>query len=738
MRNSLRAPLGQRYDHQLIESSCQKRWQEDEPFTACVADDGGRHTFVYSCTPFTTGSAHMGHVRSYTIADVCARWARKQGDTVLWAMGFDAFGLPNEIAAIERQIPPTEWVRKCCEEMRRQFYRLGLSVDWSREFVTSEAEYYRWTQWVFLRFLEAGLVYRADAVETWCEHCNTTLASLQVEDGCCWRCRQPAGLRRLQEWYLTLEPYAEELERCLDQLDQWDPAAVAFQRNLLRKTVGVEVDIPLPSGAQLTVFAPSPGRWARAEFVALSPSHPLIAEFADAVTLSDELERQQRRSLRRADRSVLQSPVLRAGSIVIGPGEWTLPVLVTPAVDVRYGGGAAFGFPGADRADQLLADQAGIATPEGHCEPVQTLPGRPAVRRFLRDSSVSRQRGWGAPVPVVYCEHCGVVPVPDEQLPVLLPDDLLFTGHGNPLAAHPVFADCPCPRCSHPAKRDTDTLDVHFDSIWMLIPFAVPVSERSERLFDHPDLDRWLPVSQVVCGADQVGWWINDRAFFKMMSDLGYFRGLVGREPVRRLLMHEMVLAHGRKMSKSLGNAVEPTALINRYGADALRLTILKVNPRIAFNWSEGSLQQNYKFLSSVWALGLELLQGGEHLEADDRPPNARIRRLEQWSEVAEQKVRSAYERGALHTAAAEVKFFFQLLQRFDSKRPSRAVPNGEQAALVVAFKTFLDLLEPISPHITATLLAEFDASAHEAAVLREPEDVGAHCTPTLAGEPIL
>ncbi|MDQ3816185.1 MAG: class I tRNA ligase family protein [Acidobacteriota bacterium] len=705
-----------------IESKCHEVWRHAKVFEAPPPSPGRKDTYVYACTPFTTGKAHMGHVRSYTIADVCARRARSEGDAVLWAMGFDAFGLPNEIAAIEHSIPPREWVRTCREKMVEQFERLGLSVDWSRCFVTSDPEYYRWTQWVFLRFRERGLVYRAEGIENWCDTCRAVLASLQVsDDGRCWRCGCEVRLSCIQQWYLRLLPYADELERGLAGLTGWDEPVLACQRTLLGKTEGVELEVPLPSGPPLTVFTLYPEAISGAAFIALSPNHPYVERLIPKSRVTLDLETQRRRSLSREQRSTNSIPVIKTDHVlrVWGLGR-DLPVVITPLVDFRFGGGAALGIPSHDRDDATLAAQLRLATIEQPAESETRSKADTASRYRLRDNSISRQRSWGAPIPIIHCATCGQVPVPDEDLPVLLPDDLVPTGEGSPLANHPTFAACACPSCGRPARRDTDTLDVHVDSIWMLVPFCVPPAAQAEQMFTHPDLQRWLPVEQVVCGADQAGWWMNDRLFFKVMRDCGYFSELSAGEPVRNLLMHEMVLSGGRKMSKSLGNAVDPDEVIKQYGADAVRLTVLKVNPRKAFNWTEESLQENHRFLSELWDFALEILDApvATPTRGVTAQKEALRRKLVRWRDTAVHKVQRAFDRRDFHVVLKELKNFFGMIRRFDAQS-SRIGPLQADDLEVAraAVLTLLQMLEPLAPHISHELserLATQAAGARE------------------------
>jgi leucyl-tRNA synthetase len=700
------------YDPARLEAARQHRWKRQNAFATPAASCSKKSTYVYACTPFTTGKAHMGHVRSYTLADVCARRARSLGHAVLWAMGFDAFGLPNELAATERSVPPDEWVRRCQEHMTTQFDRLGLSVDWSRCFVTSSPEYYRWTQWVFLRLLERKLAYRAEGIEHWCSTCDAVLATMQVTDeGCCWRCGSEVELTCVAQWYLRILPYADELERNLSALGGWDDAVLTYQRNMLAPTVGVEFTIPMAAGRPLVVFAPKEEAIADAAFIAVSPNHPDLAHIISTSRTNLDLDMQRLRSLRRQERSARLLPVAKTSvAVTINGFRRPLPVVVTPIVDMRFGGGAYLGTPICDKQDAAIASQCGLSVPlDATVGQVET---RPAKRYKLRDNSISRQRSWGAPVPVVHCPNCGQVPVPDESLPVSLPQ-VPGAGAPTPLAAHPTFSDCKCPHCHGDARRDTDTLDVHMDSIWMLIPFCVPSSARATQMFTHADLERWLPVAQVVCGADQVGWWINDRLCFKALCDSGYLPFLKNREPVVNILTHEMVLAGGRKMSKSLGNAVDPDDLLREFGADVLRLTVLKVNPRKAFNWSTEALIENRQFLTDLW--DFVHVQGCTYAKREsghETGTASHRRKLARWTQTARRKIESAYERQDFHLVLRELKVLFGAISQFAKQRNAEGVLAApDAAAMRSAIAELLDELEPLAPHICEEL-KEVTASA--------------------------
>jgi leucyl-tRNA synthetase len=393
---------------------------------------------------------------------------------------------------------------------------------------------------------------------------------------------------------------------------------------------------------------------------------------------------------------------------------------------MRFGGGAVLGVPALDATDAAIAEHLGLAAWSSEAEDHQA-DLTPACRYRLRDNSISRQRSWGAPIPIIHCEVCGQVPVPDADLPVRLPDTLIPTGEGNALARHPTFAHCNCPRCGGRARRDTDTLDVHFDSIWMLVPFCVPPQARVKSMFTHPELRRWLPVAQVVCGADQAGWWMNDRLFFRVMRDCGYFKDLKDSEPVRKLLMHEMVLSDGRKMSKSLGNAVDPDDLVHRFGADAVRLSVLKVNPRKSFNWTEEALRENYQFLSDLWNFTHEFVVARTSAADDNVACDPSLRKLARCSAAAQRKGSAAFESRSFHLVQKELKLLFDAIRRTWIEIERAHIPGiAEAIAVQDAISIVLDLLEPLAPHISSELNTKLNrrvipASTTSAAIHRGP-----------------
>ncbi|HET7119705.1 MAG TPA: class I tRNA ligase family protein, partial [Solirubrobacterales bacterium] len=487
------------YDPEAIETARQAAWQQRGDFDAPRPREGQERVYVKPSSPFTSGNLHMGHVRDYSIGDSYARFRRGRGDAVLLGFGFDAFGLPAELAAIERQIPPADWVQQCGERMLGQMQRLGFSFDYDRVFYSSDERQYRWSQWLFVTLLERDLIYRADTTVDWCDTCQTTLAALQVENGRCWRCHNEVRLIRRPTWFLRIAPYVEENDRRLEELENWDELSLAAQRYILGRSDGVELDLDAGDGEALTVFTPHRDSVAAASFVLLSPRHQQIERWAAKPAVAAELDEMRSGGWERSARDASKVPVIDTGESLRGPGGNELPVFVSPLVDARYGPVAALGIPAVDEADEAIAARMARASEAAPAAEIE-VEVREAKRYRAADFSISRQRYWGAPIPIVHCESCGVVPVPAEDLPVVLPRDIEPTGEGNPLAERSDFVDVACPRCGEAAKRETDTLDCHFDALWLWIPAAVPPEDRGGNMFEHPDLQRWLPAERLVAG----------------------------------------------------------------------------------------------------------------------------------------------------------------------------------------------------------------------------------------------
>ncbi len=734
------------WEPSAIEARRQQAWSAGEAFR--TPDAAGRAgLYIKPSAPFTSGNIHIGHVRSYAIGDAYARFQRAQGESVLFAFGFDAFGLPAELGAIAGGESPSDWVERCAKHMVGQMERLGFSFDWERAFMSSDAVMYRWSQWLFLTLLEHDLIYRGTGAVDWCDTCQTTLATIQVEEGgTCWRCHNPVRLIQRPEWYLRISAYVEENDRRLADLSPWDETSLASQRFVLGRVDGVELDLAADSAGDddsdsddealmLTVFTPHADSLAQARFVLMSPKHPQVDAWASDAHVQEQLEELRSGGGERAARDAQAIALVDTGRTVSAPGgEGALPVLISPVVDGRFGATAVLGIPEQDSADATIAERLGMTTPEAPRQRASEATGsgaagssattdpppspssiadgpvsRKAKRFKAGDFAVSRQRSWGTPIPIVYCESCGAVPVPKEQLPVLLPLDLKPTGEGNPLAEREDFVHTICPTCGGAGKRETDTLDCHFDALWLWIPACVPPQEREgtlEQILALEDLRRWLPSERLVAGTDSGNFVFDQRMVTKALRDIGPLAFLQDGEPFAGCLFHEMVIRDGRKMSKHLGNVVDPDELLERFGADTLRLAVLyAARPQKSLNWSDSAVQHCHRFLKGLWSytqahaaieppapLDEKRAYETEHLR----------RRLEKWCDTAVEKVSEDMRELEMHKAVRNVMRLLDRIKDFEDKVLERS--GGELGAqnhelLMRALAALAQMLIPFAPH---------------------------------------
>jgi leucyl-tRNA synthetase len=744
-----------RYVAHEIEARRQAAWSERDAFRTPPLSDEQPHIYIKPSAPFTSGNIHIGHVRSYSIGDAYARYRRARGDAVLFAFGFDAFGLPAEVAAIAGGIPPTEWVNRCAEHMTGQLQRLGFAFDWERSFMSSDPIMYRWSQWLFLTLLEAGLIYRGTGNVDWCDNCQTTLASIQVEPGgTCWRCHGPVRLIELPQWYLKISAYVEENDRRLSEREAsglWDKVALDSQKDVIGRIDGVEFDLAGSDGASLRAFTPHVEEAGRARFVMISPRHPAADRWATQPDVLERLEALRTGGWERSAREAEKIPLVDTRRTVAGPAGEQLPVIVTPLVDSRFGPTIVLGVPAADRADEIVAERLGIA-PAGDAAaaagdgdapapaPPVTARPLPAVRYRAFDFAISRQRSWGTPIPIVYCEQCGTVPVPREQLPVILPLDIVPTGAGNPLAELDEFVDVACPACGGRGRRETDTLDCHFDALWLWVPACVPVQERGhtlEEILALPDLRHWLPSERLVAGSDSGNFVFDQRTVTKALRDIGPLSFLADGEPFAGCLFHEMVIREGRKMSKHLGNVVDPDELVQRYGADTVRLAVLyAARPQKTLDWSDSAVLRCSRYLAQVWeysqaklaeAARADSVDGGVAGDGDgvadaspdagadgegggrDKTEHLRVR-LEKWCETAVEKMTEDMDALEMHSAVRNIMRLFDRIKDFEkrvlAREPELNAANRE--ALRNALALHAQMLAPFAPHVGEELWIAF------------------------------
>jgi leucyl-tRNA synthetase len=745
----------QAYDARAIEERWQQRWRERDAFRTPRLSAEQSGVYIKASAPFTSGNVHIGHVRSYAIGDAYARFQRARGEPVLFAFGFDAFGLPAELGAIANGESPSEWVTRCAEHMTGQLRRLGFSFDWERTFMSSDAVMYRWSQWLFLTLLEAGLIYQGTGSVDWCDTCQTTLATIQVENGTCWRCHNPVRLIQRAQWYLRVSAYVEENDRRMAELEKWDETSLASQGFVLGRVDGVELRARAEDGSELTVFTPHAEGVEQARFVLMSPKHPEVERWAAGAGVAEQLEAMRLGGWERSSRAAETIALVDTGyELRLAGGERALPLLISPVVDERFGATAVLGVPQLDRTDALIAqripgveldtladdlptsDADAVASPAqaaiaagttflggspilaGAIAEAESSAGsagaaQPAVRYRANDFSISRQRAWGTPIPIVYCERCGTVPIPREQLPVLLPLDLKPTGEGNPLAEREDFVRTTCPGCGGQARRETDTLDCHFDALWLWIPACVPAQEREEpleRIFALEDLRGWLPSERLVAGSDSGNFMFDQRITTKALRDLGPLAFLEQGEPFAGALMHEMVIREGRKMSKHLGNVVDPDELVGRFGADTVRLAILWAGrPQKSLNWDDSSVQYCNRFLHSLWRYAQARLAMVVEDSAELDPSSTEFlrKRLEKWCEIAVEKITEDLTSLEMHKAVRNVMRLLDRIKDFEKRVLARsgALCREDHAALLDALALMATVLAPFAPHFAQELL---------------------------------
>jgi len=580
------------YTPGVIEPPLAERWSRKNPLTAAPAHGTKPEYYVLEMLPYPSGALHIGHVRNYAIGDALARYFWMRGYDVLHPMGWDSFGLPAENAAIKNQAHPRAWTLANIAHMKSQFQRFGFAYDWSREVTTCLPEYYRWNQWIFLRLFERGLAYRKKGVVNWCPQCATVLANEQAEGGFCWRHEDtPVERRELEQWYLRITAYAEELLRDLDRLPEWPERVRTMQRNWIGRSQGAEVEFRTEDGGVIRVFT------TRIDTIMGATALLLPPEKSAAVAPTEKIGHfTGRYAINPANRERI--PIWVANYVLAGYG--TGAVMAVPAHDERdFEFCTKYGIPIRPVVDPDADPAPAIAAMVARAEREGFGKGTVAYR--LQDWGISRQRFWGTPIPILYCDACGLVPVPDDQLPVVLPEHVRLTGQGqSPLAADPEFSRATCPKCGGGARRESDTMDTFVDSSWYFYRYTSPHDD--QRPFDPAAVARWLPVDQYIGGIEHaILHLIYTRFFTKAMRDLGLCQL---DEPVTRLFTQGMVTRHGAKMSKSKGNTVDPAELVDRYGADATRMYVLfAAPPEKDFDWQDNGVEGIHRFLARVWRL---------------------------------------------------------------------------------------------------------------------------------------
>ena len=730
--------MDEQYKPDQIERDAQQFWESSRSFR--VTEDSAREKFYcLSMFPYPSGKLHMGHVRNYTIGDVISRYQRMLGKNVLQPMGFDAFGLPAENAAIQNQVPPAKWTYGNIEYMKDQLKRLGFGYDWSRELATCRPEYYRWEQWLFTKLLKKGLVYKKNAVVNWDPVDQTVLANEQVVEGRGWRSGAVVEQREIPQWFLKITDYADELLRDLDRLDGWPDAVKTMQRNWIGRSEGIEIAFQIEgsSDQNITVFTTRPDTLMGVTYLAVAATHPLslkaaagkpeVKAFVEECTRSGvaeaTLETQEKRGLSLGVNAVHpvtgeKIPVWAANFVLMGYG--TGAVMSVPAHDQRdWEFAKAHNLPIkvviAPSADERPDVSQGAYTDYGvcvHSGPFSGLDfkaafdavanflekearGRRRVNWRLRDWGISRQRYWGCPIPVINCAKCGAVPVPEKDLPVVLPEDVKFDGVGSPIKKMPSFYEVKCPQCGGSAERETDTFDTFVESSWYFARFACP--DQDGKMLDERAA-YWMPVDQYIGGIEHaILHLLYARFFQKVLRDEGVLKV---DEPFTRLLTQGMVLKDGTKMSKSKGNTVDPQAMIDRYGADTVRLFMMSDSPpEQSLEWSDASVDGASRFLKRLWKLYHTHVSAGaagrvqkDELSAEQKALYAKLHGT--IAKVSDDIGR----RYTFNTAIAAIRELVNALSRFEDSSPQgRAVMQEALEAIVL-------MLSPIAPHVCHAL----------------------------------
>ncbi|WP_169942046.1 leucine--tRNA ligase [Campylobacter sp. RM15925] len=732
-----------KYDALKIEKKWQEIWLKDEEFEP-KDDYSLPKKYILSMFPYPSGRIHMGHVRNYSIGDVLARYYRKQGYNVLHPIGFDSFGMPAENAAIQHKIHPKIWTYENIDYMRKELHSLGFSFSKNREFASSDPLYTKYEQEFFIKMYEKGLVYRKNAVVNWCEHDQTVLANEQVEDGCCWRCGNSVIQRELPGYYLKITDYAEELLADLEKLkDKWPNQVITMQENWIGKSFGLEFKFSLDEASKellggeiqgFEVFTTRPDTIYGVSYTALAPEHKIVKKLLESRNLSDEANEKIKAMLNQSprERQASEKDGVFLGIYVTHPltGD-KVPVWVANFVLADYGSGAVMAVPAHDERDFEFAskfnlpikqvirpidgemDSSKAFTESGICINSPLINGlnneeaklkiiekfesekigKRVVNFKIRDWGISRQRYWGAPIPMIHCNKCGVVCEDIKNLPVTLPDDVEITGEGNPLDKHPSWKHTKCPKCGSDAIRETDTMDTFFESSWYFARYASDHKTWNEKAFDEKSVNYWMNVDQYIGGIEHaILHLLYARFFQKALRDLGYLRD---DEPFERLLTQGMVLKDGKKMSKSKGNVVDPDDIIKNYGADTARLFILfAAPPQKELEWNDSAVEGAFRFLNRLYDKAGSVKKCSKIPEIDHPE-------LNKEEKYARAKVYEALKKSQeVYTQS----FTFNTLIAACMEALNAVNAQNNEDVTTEAFFIILNLLEPIVPHIANEL----------------------------------
>lgn len=752
--------IQEKYAPHDIEAKWQKYWEENKTFKVEMDKDKPK-SYVLEMFPYPSGNLHMGHVRNYSIGDVIARFRTMKGFNVLHPMGWDSFGMPAENAAIKHNIPPKKWTLENIANMTRQLKALGLSYDWDREVTTCKEDYYKWTQWFFELFYKRGLAVKKESAVNWCDTCNTVLANEQVIDGKCWRCDHEVVKKDLSQWFFKITDYADELLKDLDLLPGWPERVKTMQHNWIGRSEGLEFSFEIPAlNDTVAVYTTRPDTAYGVTFMALAAEHPLIKKICENNPKADEInafcERVRNQSEIERTSSESEKEGVFTGVYCINPFTGRkVEIWVTNYVLYDYGTGAVMGVPTGDQRDWMFADKYGIEKIVTICPVGKELKleemtcayeekegmlvnsgeftgmemhkamsaimdkaeaegfGKRRVNYRLRDWLISRQRYWGAPIPIIYCPHCGEVLVPEDQLPVRLPEDVSFTaGAKSPLATSEEFLHCKCPKCGADATRETDTMDTFLCSSWYYLRYTDAHNDKMP--FDKDVNNYWGPVDQYIGGIEHaILHLLYSRFFVKVLRDAG----LVDYdEPFSNLLTQGMVIKDGAKMSKSLGNVVSPEEILSKYGADTARLFILfAAPPERELEWSDQGVEGSFRFLNRIWRIvqAFEDVLAQKVTEYDHSNLTEADKDLRRVLHSSIKKVTSDIEiRFNFNTAISTMMELVNALYAY-----KEAVKEPNAGLIYEAISDLIKMMSPFVPHITEELwrgAIDANSSVHE------------------------
>lgn len=752
--------IQEKYAPHDIEAKWQKYWEENKTFKVEMDKDKPK-SYVLEMFPYPSGNLHMGHVRNYSIGDVIARFRTMKGFNVLHPMGWDSFGMPAENAAIKHNIPPKKWTLENIANMTRQLKALGLSYDWDREVTTCKEDYYKWTQWFFELFYKRGLAVKKESAVNWCDTCNTVLANEQVIDGKCWRCDHEVVKKDLSQWFFKITDYADELLKDLDLLPGWPERVKTMQHNWIGRSEGLEFSFEIPAlNDSVAVYTTRPDTAYGVTFMALAAEHPLIKKICENNPKADEInafcERVRNQSEIERTSSESEKEGVFTGVYCINPFTGRkVEIWVTNYVLYDYGTGAVMGVPTGDQRDWMFADKYGIEKIVTICPIGKELKleemtcayeekegmlvnsgeftgmemhkamsaimdkaeaegfGKRRVNYRLRDWLISRQRYWGAPIPIIYCPHCGEVLVPEDQLPVRLPEDVSFTaGAKSPLATSEEFVHCKCPKCGADAIRETDTMDTFLCSSWYYLRYTDAHNDKMP--FDKELNNYWGPVDQYIGGIEHaILHLLYSRFFVKVLRDAG----LVDYdEPFSNLLTQGMVIKDGAKMSKSLGNVVSPEEILSKYGADTARLFILfAAPPERELEWSDQGVEGSFRFLNRIWRIvqAFEAILAQKVTEYDHSNLSEADKDLRRVLHSSIKKVTNDIEtRFNFNTA---ISTMMELVNALYAYKEAAKEPNA--GLIYEAISDLIKMMSPFVPHITEELwrgAIDANSSVHE------------------------